>query len=37
MFTNKPISAVITQNIVNRNIRYSSDGLEFEGDLEFTI
>lgn len=31
------ISAVITHNIINRNIRYSTDGLELEGDLEFTI
>ncbi|MPM41227.1 hypothetical protein SDC9_87877 [bioreactor metagenome] len=31
------ISAAITQNIIDKNIRYSDNGLEFEGDLEFNI
>ena len=33
----RAISRAITINIIDKNIRYSDDGLEFEGELEFTI
>ena len=33
----REISRAITKNIIDKNISYSDDGLEFEGELEFTI
>ena len=33
----REISRAITKNIIDKNICYSDDGLEFEGELEFTI
>lgn len=33
----REISGAITKNIIDKNISYSDDGLEFDGELEFII